>query len=190
LLKPETLLAFSGQKRWIFLRGMGSPGKVWHDRTLEAVGSTPIGSTNFIKGLDRPTPKGSITQFDALVDLYNTKFATPAKTIMDKLTAAKKLTDQPFDAKIKWTYYELWHHERRRARHGAAMSGPDYAWWHGMYDVAKVFYTEFIPEARQLDPKIVDDTINAMPEHDWFTKGLGKEQVQQILDFYKSRYGQ
>ena len=24
---------------------MGSPGKVWHDRTLEAVGSTPIGST-------------------------------------------------------------------------------------------------------------------------------------------------
>jgi hypothetical protein len=24
---------------------MGSPGKVWHDRTLEVVGSTPIGST-------------------------------------------------------------------------------------------------------------------------------------------------
>jgi hydroxylamine dehydrogenase len=134
--------------------------------------------------------KGFYSQFDALVNLYNAKFATPAKTIMDKLTAAKKLTEQPFDAKIKWTYYELWHHEGRRARHGAAMSGPDYAWWHGMYEVAKVFYTEFIPQARQLDPKVVDDTINAMPEHDWFTKGLGKEQVQQILDFYKSRYGQ
>ena len=72
---------------------------------------------------------------------------------MDKLTEAKKLTDQPFDAKIKWVYYELWHHEGRRARHGAAMSGPDYTWWHGMYEVAKVFYTQFIPEARQLDPR-------------------------------------
>ena len=45
LAKPEKLLAFSGQKRWIFLPGIGSPGKVWHDRTLEVVGSTPIGST-------------------------------------------------------------------------------------------------------------------------------------------------
>ena len=32
--------------------------------------------------------------------------------------------------------------------------------------------------------------MNGMPEHDWFTKGLGKEQIEQILDFYKSRYGQ
>jgi hypothetical protein len=28
LLKPEKLLAVSGQKRWIFLAGLGSPGKV------------------------------------------------------------------------------------------------------------------------------------------------------------------
>jgi len=129
-------------------------------------------------------------QFDELVNLYNAKFGTPAKTIMDKLTASKKLTDQPFDAPIKWTYYELWHHEGRRARHGAAMAGPDYTWWHGLYEVSKVFYTEFIPAARALDSKIVDDTINTMPEHDWFTKGLTKEQIQQILDFYKTRYGQ
>lgn len=134
--------------------------------------------------------KAFYSQFDALVNLYNTKFATPAKTIMDRLTASKKLTDQPFDAKIKWIYYELWHHEGRRARHGAAMSGPDYAWWHGLYEVAKVFYTEFIPEARHLDAKIVDETINGMPEHNWFTRGLSKEQIEQILDFYKTRYGQ
>lgn len=129
-------------------------------------------------------------QYDALVTLYNTKFGMPAKTIMDKLTASKKLTEQPFDAKIKWTYYELWHHEGRRARHGAAMSGPDYTWWHGLYEVSQVFYTEFIPQARELDPKVVDDTINSMPEHDWFTKGMTPAQIQQILDFYKTRYGQ
>jgi hypothetical protein len=28
LIKPEKLLAFSGQKRWIFLPELGSPGKV------------------------------------------------------------------------------------------------------------------------------------------------------------------
>lgn len=129
-------------------------------------------------------------QLDSMVKLYNDKFATPAKTIVDKLTAENKLSSQPFDTKIKWTYYELWHHEGRRARHGAAMAGPDYAWWHGIYDVAKSFYTEFIPEARELDPKVVDDTINPMSEHDWFTKGLSKEQMQQIIDFYNERYGQ
>ncbi len=134
--------------------------------------------------------KNFYVQFDALVDLYNTKFGTPAKTIMDKLTAEKKLTDQPFDVPLKWTYYELWHHEGRRARHGAAMAGPDYTWWHGLYQVAQVFYTEFIPAARALDPQVVDSTINAMPEHDWFTKGLSQLQIQQILDFYKTRYGQ
>lgn len=134
--------------------------------------------------------KSFYTQFDAFVNLYNTKYAVSAKTIMDQLTAAKKLTGQPFDAKIKWTYYELWHHEGRRARHGAAMAGPDYAWWHGLYEVSKVFYTEFIPEARALDGQIVDDVINPMDEHAWFTKGMSPEQIQQILDFYQSRYGQ
>jgi len=57
LIKLEKLLTFSGQKRWIFLPKLGSPGKVWHDRTLEAVGSTPIGYTNLSRGS---------TTFDAL----------------------------------------------------------------------------------------------------------------------------
>ena len=129
-------------------------------------------------------------QFDAVVGLYNNKFALPAKTIMDRLTAEKKLSATPFDTPIKWTYYELWHHEGRRARHGASMSGPDYAWWHGIYDVAKVFYTEFLPEARALDPAVVAEVVGPMPEHDWFTKGMKPEQMKEILDFYKGRYGQ
>jgi len=47
---------------------------------------------------------------------------------------ANKLTEAPMDEKLEWNYYELWHHEGRRTRHGASMSRPDYAWWHGMYD--------------------------------------------------------
>lgn len=130
------------------------------------------------------------SQFDAVVNLYNAKFANPARTIMDRLTAEGKLTKQPFDARIKWTYYELWHHEGRRARHGAAMAGPDYTWWHGLYEVAKVFYSEFVPEARSLDAKLVDEVIGEVPEHNWFTKGMTPGQIQEILGFYKERYGQ
>jgi len=51
LLKPEKLLAFSGQKRWIFLPGIGSPGKAGNNGIQEVVGSIPIGSTMILNGL-------------------------------------------------------------------------------------------------------------------------------------------
>jgi hydroxylamine dehydrogenase len=127
-------------------------------------------------------------QYDDTVDLYNEKFAKPAKKIMDKLYAADKLTKTPFDEKIEWTYYELWHHQGRRARMGTAMMGPDYTQWHGFYEVAKTFYTEFIPEAEALLPGVSADVMNS-PYHQW-TKGLSKEQLQQQLDFYRKRYNQ
>ena len=127
-------------------------------------------------------------QYASTVDRYNEKFAKPAKAIMDKLYAANKLTKTPFDEKIEWTYYELWHHQGRRARMGTAMMGPDYTQWHGFYEVAKTFYTEFIPQAEALLPGVTADVMNS-PYHQW-TKGLSKEQLQQQLDFYKKRYNQ
>ena len=127
-------------------------------------------------------------QYESTVDLYNEKFGKPAKEIMDKLYAANKLTKTPFDEKIEWTYFELWHHEGRRARMGTAMMGPDYTQWHGFYEVAKTFYTEFIPEAEALQPGVTADVMKS-PYHQW-TKGLSKEQIQQQLEFYKKRYNQ
>lgn len=76
-------------------------------------------ATGFITGFYR--------QFDDLVELYNEKFARPATAIMSELRQAGKLTPGEFDEKLEWIYYELWHHEGRRARHGASMSGPDYS---------------------------------------------------------------
>jgi len=35
--------------------------------------------------------------------------------------------------------YYLWHHTGRRARQGAAMNGPDYAHWHGFFQVFQVY---------------------------------------------------
>jgi len=126
------------------------------------------------------------TQFDDVIDLGNEKFFMPAKEIMDKLTKAGKLTATPFDTKIKWVYFELWHHQGRRARTGAAMGGPDYVQWHGFYDVAKVFYTEFIPEAEQLLPGVSKE-IMASPAHNWIN-GLPPEERQRIREFYQKRY--
>ncbi len=141
-----------------------------------------------------PFNEGFYQQFDNLVGLYDEKFARPATAIRQDLISAGRLTAADFDDKLDWIYYELWHHEGRRARHGAAMSGPDYAWWHGMYEVAKVFYSEFLPEAKrvagselyaQLEKKYLEPDVR----HEWYMKGMSKDQLEKIRKFYQDRYG-
>ena len=127
-------------------------------------------------------------QYDAVVDLYNNKFAIPAKSVMKKLRDAGKLTPTPFDEKIEWTYYELWHHQGRRARMGAAMMGPDYTQWHGFYEVAKSFYTEFLPEADAILPGVTAE-VRAMDDNKWL-QGLSKEEREKIQQYYQKRYGE
>ncbi len=127
-------------------------------------------------------------QYDNAVDLYNEKFGTPAKAMMDDLKAAEKITASPFDDKIEWTYFELWHHEGRRARHGAAMMGPDYTQWHGFYEVAQNFYFHFIPEAEELLPGVSAKYLES-PMHQW-RKGISPEMIKEQMDFYKNRYGE
>lgn len=124
-------------------------------------------------------------QYDDFVINYNEKFAKPGQKIISALREQKLLTAQEFDEKIEWTWFLLWHHEGRRARHGAAMMAPDYAHWHGMYEVAPRFYQELIPQAREIASqaeendkkteadavrKVIDDIL-ARPEHKWFESG-------------------
>ncbi|MFC1736585.1 multiheme c-type cytochrome [Candidatus Hydrogenedentota bacterium] len=87
-------------------------------------------------------------QYDNLVTLYNEKFAKPGKALMK--AAAPLLKSPKFSNEIDWTWFELWHHEGRRARHGAAMMGPDYTHWHGTYEVAKAFYAHLVPQIEAL----------------------------------------
>ena len=118
---------------------------------------------------------GHYFQYDGLVELYNEKFAKPATAIMGMIKK-KGLMERPaaFSNTIEWEYWELWHHEGRRARMGAAMMGPDYTWWHGIYDVAHNFYFKFIPEARHYnDPEInayIDNMLKNDPMHTWLNK--------------------
>ncbi|MBZ0264693.1 hypothetical protein K8I28_08480 [bacterium] len=118
---------------------------------------------------------GHYYQFDGVVNLYNEKFAKPAGEIMQIITKNKTLENQAsFSNNLEWTYWELWHHEGRRARHGAAMMGPDYTWWHGVYEVAKHFYFKFIPEVRETGDAeaiaYIDKMLANDPMHNWMNK--------------------
>ena len=120
-------------------------------------------------------------QYDDLVVLFNEKFAKPGSAIMAELGRQGLITQKQFDEAIEWDWYFLWHHEGRRARHGAAMMAPDYTHWHGMYEVADRFYQSFIPEAREIARQAAEhgktaqaaavnaliDAILARPEHAW-----------------------
>jgi hypothetical protein len=123
-------------------------------------------------------------QYDDFVVLFNEKFAKSGQKIMGALRENGLLTKKEFDEKIEWTWFYLWHHEGRRARHGASMMAPDYAHWHGMYEVAERFYQELIPEARELAKHAAEggkkeqgeavnaaiDEILKRPEHRWINE--------------------
>ena len=119
--------------------------------------------------------EGHYFQFDGIVNLYNEKFAKPSNEIMGILKNNKSLPNQAaFSNEIEWIFWELWHHEGRRTRHGASMMGPDYTWWHGIYDVAQHFYFKFIPAVRELEDEeanaYLDKLIAEDPMHGWLNK--------------------
>ena len=87
-------------------------------------------------------------QYDSLIDLYHGKFARPGEELY-KL-AQPLLRPANFSNELDFTWYEIWHHEGRRARHGVSMMGPDYTHWHGTYEVAKHFYAKMVPELEDL----------------------------------------
>lgn len=58
-----------------------------------------------------------------------------SREIIKPLQEAGLLTDAPFDEPIDYTFFNLWHHWGRTAKFGTWMQGPDYAQWHGAYEV-------------------------------------------------------
>jgi hydroxylamine dehydrogenase len=142
---------------------------------------------------------GHYKQFDDVVNLYNDKFAKPIAASMKDLVAKGYLTPAPMDEEIEWTWFEIWHHEGRRARHGAAMMGPDYTWWHGIYEVAQHTYFKWIPEMREVVRKkdgnekfadeLLDKYFKPIEGHDWYFSGLSKEAIEKVRKGYEERYG-
>ncbi len=145
-------------------------------------------------------------QYDALVTQYHEKFAKPG---LELYGLAKPLLEPAqFANALDWTWYEIWHHEGRRARHGASMMGPDYTHWHGTYEVAKHFYSKMVPElkeliergarsgdaaqveaARKLDARLTE--LLQSDNHRWYLDQLTAEERalrQQRRDEFQKRY--
>ncbi len=79
---------------------------------------------------------------DEVIRNYDEEYYDPIKTLMDGLYGDKVISAEKFfDEEIEWQFYEFWHHEGRRARMGTAMMAPDYAWWHGFYELKHRFAT-------------------------------------------------
>ncbi|MBI2431279.1 MAG: hydroxylamine oxidoreductase [Candidatus Hydrogenedentes bacterium] len=146
------------------------------------------------------------TQYDQLIELYHAKFAKPGLELM---TAAKPLLSPvEFSNAIEFVWYEIWHHEGRRARHGASMMGPDITHWHGTYEVAKHFYTEFIPGLQELAEKNAQsedaakktaaaalqaklDEVLSSDNHKWFLNKMDPAEVElrkKRQEEFKARY--
>ena len=137
-------------------------------------------------------------QFDSIVVMYNEKFAKPAAALYGEALKDGLIHTSTFHTELGWYWWELWHHEGRRARHGAAMQGPDYTHWHGLYDVAHNFYFKFIPELVKLAEekgmtekyeKLLNDLLGK-EEHKWYKEGFSADLMQAIKEENKQRYKQ
>ena len=85
-----------------------------------------------------PWTDAHFDNLDAVVTNYNEVYYKPMKKLVDRLYEQKLLSkEKALDEQLEIDFYELWHHEGRRARFGAAMMAPDYAWWHGFYELKK-----------------------------------------------------
>lgn len=146
------------------------------------------------------------TQYDGLISLYTTKFAKPGLELYE--LAKPLLKPEQFANRLDFIWYELWHHEGRRARHGASMMGADYTHWHGMYEVAKHWYSEFIPELQSIanehmksserDKVIAAEALSAKIEstlksadHRWFIGEMDPIEAKrrkQAAEEFQKRY--
>jgi hypothetical protein len=124
-------------------------------------------------------------QLDTFVNTFNEKFLIPAKKLNIALLKHGLRDKIKFNEKIEWNYFYLWHHEGRRARHGAAMFAPDYVHWEGVFEVSHRFYIDIVPEIKELIEKAkkngnakgaeaVEKLLNEIldsPMHRWFKGG-------------------
>ncbi len=119
----------------------------------------------------KPWVDSHFAKLDKVVEEYNEVYYKPARKMLDTLYE-KKLLDNSrfFDERLEFEFYELWHHEGRRARFGAAMMAPDYAWWHGFYECKKR-YVNFMEDSR----KLIDENKKAYKAVD-FPNATGSTQ--------------
>ena len=84
--------------------------------------------------------EGFFESGDKAIRLYNEAYFIPAEEMRAELATLGLLKENPWKDEFQITYYYLWHHEGRRARQGALMGGPDWAHWHGFFELQQDLY--------------------------------------------------
>lgn len=84
--------------------------------------------------------EGFFAQGDRAVQLYNEAYFASAEKMRSELADKGLLKENPWTDEFQIVYYYLWHHEGRRARHGAMMNAPDWAHWHGFFELQQDLY--------------------------------------------------
>ena len=79
-------------------------------------------------------------QADNHIELYNEGYWDVALALKTELAEKNLLKANPWDDEFQKIFYHLWHHQGRRMRQGAAMGGPDYAHWHGVFELQQDLY--------------------------------------------------
>jgi hypothetical protein len=83
---------------------------------------------------------GFFEQGDRAVQLYNEAYFDVAEAWRAELAEKGLLKENPWTDEFQVIYYYLWHHEGRRARQGAMMGAPDWAHWHGFFELQQDLY--------------------------------------------------
>ncbi|MCD4741987.1 MAG: cytochrome c3 family protein [Desulfobacteraceae bacterium] len=101
--------------------------------------------------------KGDMLMRKVCINCHGSTHTATQRTVLDNSVALynkywegavkmkKELADKGLLKKDAWRdgfqelMYYLWHHTGRRARQGSAMNGPDYAHWHGFFQVFQVY---------------------------------------------------
>lgn len=102
--------------------------------------------------------KGFFAKGDKAVKLYNEAYYKPATKMLEELREKGLLKENPWTDEFQITYYYLWHHEGRRARMAALHGSPDYAHWHGFFELQQDLYKlEQIHDRRMKTGRIEDE---------------------------------
>jgi hydroxylamine dehydrogenase len=100
---------------------------------------------------------GFFAQADKAVELYNVAYYAPATEMLEDLKSKGLLRENPWTDPFQVKYYYLWHHEGRRARMGATHGAPDYAHWHGFFELMQDIYELEMMYDKRITTGIIED---------------------------------
>ena len=112
---------------WYLFAPISTRRPAWQDNQVRMAGvCNECHNTNFIDDFYTAADKATVRV---------NQWVEESREMISPLREQDLLTEEPFDEPIDYEFFNLWHHWGRTAKFGTWMQGPDYAQWHGAYEV-------------------------------------------------------